>query len=64
MVPKAAVVLHDAIVAQVLQKLDLTLQSVHLLQTNKKRENSVPVTFRHDAWCFPKVSVATFLSPC
>ena len=37
-VPEAAIVLHDALVAQVLQQLDLTLQSVHLLQTNKKAQ--------------------------
>lgn len=36
-VPKAPVVLNDPVVSQILQQLNLTLQSVHLLQTEKKR---------------------------
>lgn len=31
-VPQAAIVLHDALVLQILQQLDLTFQSTHLLQ--------------------------------
>lgn len=46
-VPKATIVLHNAFVAQVLQQLDLTLQSVHLLQTNKQH-----LQYRaDDVWC-------------
>ena len=37
-VTQAAVVLNDALVTEVLQQLDLALQSVHLLRRAKERE--------------------------
>lgn len=36
-VPQTAVVLNNTLVAEILQQLDLTLQSIHFLQTGKRK---------------------------
>lgn len=47
-VPEAAVILNDALVTQVLQKLDLTLQSIHFLRRRRQGKALTSLNFRDD----------------